>query len=355
VSSPTGAAPRHTPLPDRRALVTDAGAVLASVVSHLEAAGVSVTVLDAGATSVEAAEIAAEFPVVIIGHLRFGAQEIRRLHSTGLLIRAGIGYDVIDVAAATEASIWVANVPDFCVDEVADHTMLLLGAAMRRLPASLQSWRAAQRWDVLQRLPPMHRMRGRRLGLVGLGRIGRQVAARAVAFGWHVVAHDPFVGAGASGSAVPLVGLDELLSTSDAISLHCPSSPDTHHLLDAQRLALLRHGAIVVNTSRGALVDLDALHDAVVRGQVAVAALDVLDGEPLPDLAHPVLHLDQVIVTPHVAWVSVEAQDELARATADDALRYLDGERPRNLLNAGARQVSAETAATSASTSAVEL
>ena len=316
----------------RRALVTDAGAVLAAVVTHLEQAGVAVTVLEPGATSAEAAARAADVPVVIIGLLPFGADEIAALRETRLLIRAGIGYDIVDVDAATGAGIWVANVPDFCVDEVADHTMLLLAAAMRRLPSSLDMWRAAGRWAVIPDLPPMHRMRGRRLGLVGLGRIGRQVAARARGFGWEVVAHDPFVAAG-SATDVEFVPLDELLGTCDAISLHCPLTPETEHLLDAARLDLLRDGTVVVNTSRGGLVDLDALHDAVVRGKVGVAALDVLDGEPLPDLDHPLLALDNVIVTPHVAWFSADAQVELARATADEALRFFDGERPRNLIN----------------------
>ena len=321
-----------------QALVTDAGAVLAAVVTHLEDEGVTVEVLEQGATDVDAAKAADGVPVVIVGLLPFGAAAIAKLRGTGLLIRAGIGYDIIDVPAASAAGIWVANVPDFCVDEVADHTMLLLAAAMRRLPTTLGLWREKGRWAVIPDLPPMHRMRGKRLGLIGLGRIGRQVAVRARSFGWEVVAHDPFLDAGtANVDGVALVGLGELLATSDAISLHCPLTPETDHFVDAALLGRLRPGAVVVNTSRGGLVDLDALHAAVDSGQVAVAALDVVDGEPAPDLDHPLLHHANAIVTPHVAWVSSDAQAELARNTANEALRYLRGERPRNLINPDAR------------------
>lgn len=322
----------------REALVTDAGAVLVAVVDQLEDAGVSVRVLEPGATSTEAAEAAADVSVVIIGGMNFGASEIARLRSTGLLIRAGIGYDVIDVDEATAAGIWVANVPDFCVDEVADHTMLLLGAAMRRLPDALGLWRSAGSWNVTVQLPDMHRMRGKRLGLVGLGRIGRQVAQRARSFGWDLVAHDPCIPADAEGAeGVPLVDLDELIATSHAISLHCPLTPETHHLIDETRLKAAREGVVIVNTSRGGLVDLGALDDALASGQVSVAALDVLDGEPLPDLSLPILSRANLIVTPHVAWYSIDAQVELARGTAAEALRYLDGHRPLNLVNPQAR------------------
>lgn len=321
-----------------QALVTDAGAVLAAVVTHLEDEGVTVTVLEQGATAEDAAVAADGVPVVIVGLLPFGAGAIEKLHGTGLLIRAGIGYDIIDVPAATAAGIWVANVPDFCVDEVADHTMLLLAAAMRRLPTTLALWRAVGRWAVIPELPTMHRMRGKRLGLIGLGRIGRQVAVRARSFGWEVVAHDPFVDATTPEvDGVTLVGLGELLATSDAISLHCPLTDETDHFVDAALLGQLRPGVVVVNTSRGGLVDVDALYAAVDSGRVSVAALDVIDGEPTPDLDHPLLGHDNVIVTPHVAWCSVDAQAELARNTANEALRYLRGERPRNLVNPDAR------------------
>ena len=327
-----------TEVEPREVLVTAAGEVLASSVEQLEAESVKVRVLERGTTSREAAEAAADIPVVVIGGTRFGADEIARLRATGLLIRAGVGYDVIDVEAATAAGIWVANVPDFCVEEVADHTILLLLASMRRLPEAMQLWRSAQSWHVTTQLPPIHRIRGKRLGLVGLGRIGRLVASRAVSLGWEVVGYDPYVSADTQRAAgAEPVELDELFMTSDALSLHCPLTSENHHLVDAQRLARTRPGAVIVNTSRGGLIDLAALDDAIVSGVISVAALDVLDGEPTPDLSHPLLGRDNVIVTSHLAWYSLDAINELATKTAAEALRYLNGERPLHILNPDAR------------------
>lgn len=322
-----------------RVVVTDAAELLRPAVDRLEAAGQRVRVLPPGLDSAEAARRSADVDVALIGVLPFGAAQIAALHRTGLLIRAGIGYDIIDVEAATSRGIWVANVPDFCVDEVADHTTLLLLAAARRLVTVASVWRSAGRWLVSDLLPEIHRVRGRRLGVVGLGRIGRAVAARAQAFGLEVVGFDPVLAAGvAVESGVARVGLDELFATSDFVTLHCPLTPETRHLVDSRRLAATPTGLILLNTSRGGLVDLDALEAAIVSGHVAAAALDVLDGEPAPPLDHPLLSRPEVLVTPHVAWYSMEARRDLAIHAADEALRYLRGERPRNLVNPDARQ-----------------
>ncbi len=324
----------------REVLVTDAAEVLAPAVKHLEAASAKVHVLNAGVTPVEAAARAARTPVVIIGHMHFRSTEISKLSETGLLIRAGIGYDVIDVRAATGAGIWVANVPDFCVDEVADHTMLLVLSAMRRLPESMHTWRRQHLWHVNATLPAIRRLNGRRLGIVGLGRIGRAVARRAAGFGLDVVSFDPFLPPrqhhAVGGTSVDL---GELLATSDIISLHCPLTEENHHLLDARSLETVRRGVVVINASRGGLIDLDALDGALESGVVSYAALDVLDGEPDPDLNHPILSRPNVLVTSHTAWLSNDASHELAINTAKEALRYLDGRLPRNLVNPEARSL----------------
>src|SRR5439155_14025584 len=142
----------------------------------------------------------------------------------------GIGYDIIDVDAASARRIWVANVPDYCVDEVADHTLMLLLAAARRLPTVATAWRTVGRWVVTDLLPEIHRVRGRRLGVIGLGRIGRAVAVRARALGLDVVGSDPLVPDDLPREAgVQLVDLDELVATSDIVTLHCPLTPGTHH------------------------------------------------------------------------------------------------------------------------------
>jgi D-3-phosphoglycerate dehydrogenase / 2-oxoglutarate reductase len=319
---------------EQRVLVTDAGELLAPGVERLREAGVDVEVLPEATLPLQAASRAADVPVVIVGVMRIDGTAISVLRATRLLIRAGIGYDVIDVAAATRRGIWVANVPDYCVDEVADHTTLLVLAAMRRLPEMTALWRTEDKFTVNDLLPPVHRPRGLRLGIIGFGRIGRAVAARAQAFGWQVVAHDPLVaGDDIRANGASPVAFSELLETSDAITLHAPLQQTTTHLIGTAELAAMKRGVVIVNTSRGGLVDLDALDTSVVDGHVAAVGLDVLDGEPNPDLSHPLLSRPNVVVTPHVAWYSIEARRELALRTADEALRYLRGQRPRNIVN----------------------
>lgn len=324
----------------REALITDATQVLAPAIEHLIRSGVKVHVLEPNATTDDAVKRSAGIPVLIIGGMHFGADDIRRLEDTRLMIRAGVGYDVIDVEAATSSGVWVANVPDFCIEEVADHTVLLLLSAMRQLPAAMDSWRRARSWHVTSTLPPIHRISGKRLGLVGLGRIGRLVAHRARSFGMDVVAFDPFLPAEQHTEAgASSVTLDELFATSDIVSLHCPLTEDNHHLIDAESLASMRPGAIIVNTSRGGLIDLDALDEALDTGVVAFAALDVLDGEPHPNLDHTLLARPNVLITSHTAWYSLDASRELAISTAREAIRFLDGERPINLINPEAHQL----------------
>ncbi len=331
--------PELKPPAAREAMITDAVAVLAPVVSHLEAAGVTVRTADDGAKEDDVLRAAKGIPVLITGFLPFGSKELNELEGTELIVRAGIGYDSIDVAAATEAGIWVANVPDFCVDEVADHTMLLLLAAARRLPEAMNFWREQSHWAVNAQLPEMHRTKGRTLGLIGFGRIGRAVAIRAQAFGWKILVYDPYLPPDVvAACGATSVGLDDLALRSDAISLHCPLNDDTQHLVDATFLEHVKGGATIVNTGRGGLVDLDALDAAVGAGDVAYAALDVLDGEPDPDLAHPLLQRPNVLVTSHSGWRSVDAVAELAAKSAEQAVQFFDGQIPTNVLNPQARQ-----------------
>jgi len=218
----------------------------------------------------------------------------------------------VDIAAAAQRGIWVANVPDYCMDEVADHTLMLVLAAMRRLPHMTQQV-AQGRW-LDPELPVVRRLSGRTLGLVGVGRIGERVATRARGFGLRVIAHDPRLDTErATALAIEPVDLPRLLAASDIVSLHLPLTPDTRHLLRAETFALMRPGSVLVNTSRGGLVDLDALATVLADGVVAAAGLDVLDGEPEPPLGHPLLADPRVIVTPHVAFYSVDAQADLGR------------------------------------------
>jgi phosphoglycerate dehydrogenase-like enzyme len=318
-------------------VITDASAMLGAAVETLQAAGVRYEVLPEGLAPDEVARRAAAAEVVIVTYVSLRKPALELLRQTGLIIRCGVGVDSIDVDAATARGIWVANVPDYAVHEVADHTMLLLLAAARQLKRLQSSWQQRGWGDV--EYPTVRRLHGCRLGIIGLGRIGSQVALRARAFGMDIVAYSPHLTearAGAVGAAA--VTLDELLQTSEVISLHCPLTPVTHHVLDGRAFAVMGRGVIILNTARGGLIDLRALQAAVEDGTVAAVGLDVLEREPVPDLALPLLHQENVIVTPHVAWYSGDAVRELGVLAAEEALRYLRGEVPRAVLNPQARK-----------------
>lgn len=311
--------------------ITDSHALLEPAVAYLREAGVEVRQPSPGATADEAVALAAGSPSVIFGVIHLGNAQLETLarNGTGLVVRAGIGYDNVDVDLAHRHGIRVANVPDYCVDEVADHTLLLLLASLRRLGTLTEL--ASRTWVVADLLPPVHRIRGRRLGIIGFGRIGRQVAERAKPFGFEVVAHDPWADDAAFAAAgVQRLPLEELLATSDAVTLHIPLAAGGPHLIGAAELRQMKRGAVLVNTSRGGLVDLDALDAAIADGTIAAAGLDVLDGEPDAPLDHPVLARPETITTPHTAWYSHEARRALAIKSAEEALRFLDGEPIRN-------------------------
>ena len=325
------------PLP-RTVTVTDSEQLLLPGIERLRANGVEVTVVPDGTPPIEAARAAAGATVVLDGTLAMREAEIAEMTSARLIIRAGIGYDLIDVAAASARGIWVANVPDYCADEVADHTVLLLMAAARRLDQAAITWRQEQKWLVYEKLAPVYRPSERTLGIVGVGRIGSRVAKRALAFGWNVIGHDAMLPPDVirERGAQP-VSLDELFRRADAIALHCPLTAETHHLVDAARLATTKPGVIIVNTSRGGLIDIAALDAAVASGHVSAAGLDVLEDEPRPDMSQPIFTRPSVTITSHTAWYSVDARRELALLCADEALRVIEGGRPRNAVNPEAR------------------
>lgn len=310
--------------------------MLEAAVATLEAAGASYECLPEGLSPDEVATRSADAEVLIVTFVPLHKPALRLLRRVGLIVRCGVGVDLIDVAAATELGIQVANVPDYAVQEVADHTLLLVLAAARQLNHFARSWRD-KGWTSVE-YPTIRRLKGRRLGIVGLGRIGSQVAIRARALGMDVVAYGPRLNASRlTELGVTGVPLDELFRTSDVISLHAPLTSDTRHLLNARAFGLMRPGVIIVNTARGGLIDLQALQSAVDRGVVGAAALDVLEGEPSPDLSLPLLRRPNVSITPHVAWYSQDAVRELGVLAAEEALRFLRGETLRAVLNPQAR------------------
>ncbi len=248
-----------------------------------------------------------------------------------IVARYGVGVDNIDVATATRRGIPVTNVPDYCVEEVSDHALALILAAMRKVASYDRAIRAG-RWD-LKVGRPMHRLRGRTLGIVGLGRIGTRLAEKALALGLRVLANDPGVSpARAEALGAGMVSLTDLLTEADAVSLHVPLTPQTRHLIGAAELARMKAEAILVNTARGDLVDLDALREALAAGRIAGAALDVLPQEP-PDPNDPLLRMENVILTPHAAFYSEESLVELQTKAAQEVARCLRGEPLRSVFN----------------------
>lgn len=229
---------------------------------------------------------------------------------------ATIGFDYIDVDAARERGIWVANVPDYCVDEVADHTLALLLALTRNVVAFDRHVRGG-RWDA-RAFGWLRTLRGLRVGIVGHGRIGSAVAQRLRAFGAELLVHD------VRDVGVPLVPLDELLARSDAVTLNVPLNASTRGLLGTQQIASMRSGAFLVNTSRGAVVELEPLVRALREGHLAGAALDVLPEEPPPEVPE----LPNLIVTPHAAYQSEEAERKAVAGAVDAVRAALRGERP---------------------------
>lgn len=250
-----------------------------------------------------------------------------------LIVRYGIGVDNVDLAAARERGIPVCNVPDYCIDEVADHTIAMILASTRQVVSHTVAVREG-RWGLAVPIEGMKALRDLAVGVVGCGRIGREVIRRILPFGCRVVAFDPVVDPASLGleGVQPVGSLAELLSTSDVVTLHCPSTVQTRRMINEYALALLRPGSILVNLSRGDLVDTDALVAALTTGRVGSAALDVCDPEPIP-AGHPLLGLPNVIVSPHIASASPRAVRSLRETAAGLVARAIRGEPLINVVN----------------------
>jgi D-3-phosphoglycerate dehydrogenase / 2-oxoglutarate reductase len=246
-----------------------------------------------------------------------------------IIARYGAGVDNIDVEAATRAGITVTYVPDYCVDEVADHAMALLLASARNIvPAALDVREGG--WSVPQE--GVHRIRGRRLALLGVGRIGQRVAARARAFGLEVVGYDPFVADWGEILAEPAESVEEAVAEADFVSLHAPLTDETRHMIDEAAIGHMSRAPTVVNASRGGLIDLEAATRALDDGRLTRLALDVTEVEPLPD-DDPLRRHPRALVTPHMAFYSAEAQDELQRRATEEVVRALSGQPPNCPVN----------------------
>jgi len=270
--------------------------------------------------------VARDADAILVTYAKLPGDLLRQLRRCKAIGRFGLGVDNIDVAAAAELGITVTYVPDYCMQEVSDHAMALLLALARKVPQS-NALVQAGRWE-MPAVVPIHRLAGRVLGLVGFGNIPRELAPKAKAFGLRVVAHDPYVSQQVLDAArVQRLSFDQLLENSDFVSIHAPLLSATRGLFNAEVFRKMKKGARLINTARGPLVDEDALVAALDSGQLAGAALDVVVVEPLPKDSKLIGH-DNVILTPHTAFYSVEALNELQTKCAADVARVLSGEPP---------------------------
>jgi D-3-phosphoglycerate dehydrogenase len=277
----------------------------------------------------EVAAQAGDADVLINQYAPITAEVLDALPRCRLVVRYGVGVDNVDVEAAAERGVWVANVPDYGRDEVADHTLALALAVLRGVVALDRSVREGT-WD-LAAARPLRRLSALTWGVVGCGAIGTAVAGRAAGLGMRVLGYD--VDQVRSEPPIERVPLEELLEAADLVSLHAALTRDSHHLVGAAALARMRPTAFLVNTARGGLVDSGALLAALDVGELAGAALDVLEGEPPDELGWRLARHPRVVATPHAAWYSEEAFSTLKTEVAREALRVLEGGQPRSPVN----------------------
>jgi D-3-phosphoglycerate dehydrogenase len=274
--------------------------------------------------------VAKDADALFATYAKITADMIRQMTRCRIISRFGIGVDNVDIAAATERGIVVTKVPDYCIDEVSDHAMALLLAAVRKIPLA-NSMVHEGRWE-MPAVVPIHRLRGTVLGLVGFGRIPQLVAPKAQSFGMQVVSYDPYIPKSVFESAkVRGVEFKELLKISDYISIHSPLLPETQGLFNAEAFRQMKPHAYLINTARGPIVDEAALAKALDAGQLAGAALDVMTKEPPQN--SPLLGRPNVIITPHTSFYSEESLVDLQTKAAEEVVRVLQGQAPRNPVN----------------------
>jgi D-3-phosphoglycerate dehydrogenase len=253
---------------------------------------------------------------------------LENLPNCKVVSRYGVGVDSVDLKAATDLGIIVANVPDYCMDEVADQTVSMLLGLIRKTAFFDQKVKSGQ-WNFRQGIP-IYRTRGKTLGLIGCGKIGLEVAKRISAFGLRVIAFDPYIEK--PHEVIELKDIDTVLKESDFISIHCPLNDSTRHLIGDEAFKKMEKRPILINTSRGPIIDEKALIQALKEGLISGAGLDVLEKEP-PDSQNPLLKMENVILTPHVSFYSVESISELKRRTAKNVADVLTGRWPRSVVN----------------------
>jgi len=274
--------------------------------------------------------VATDADALLVTYAKITAEMIQTLTRCRIISRFGIGVDNVDLAAATSAGIVVTRVPDYCIDEVSDHTLALLLALARKIPFANAQVHAGG-WE-MSAVVPIHRLRGRVLGLAGFGRIPQLVAPKAKSFGLRVIAHDPYVPAEIFARAgVEAVEFAQVLELSDFVSVHTPLLPETRGLFGAEAFRQMKPTAYLINTARGPIVDELALARALDAGHLAGAALDVMAQEP--PVSSPLVGRANVILTPHTSFYSEESLVDLQVKAAEEVTRVLTGHAPRNPVN----------------------
>ena len=275
--------------------------------------------------------LAADADALFVQYAPITARVFDALHNLKIVVRYGVGVDCVDLDAATKHNVYVCNVPDYGVEEVSTHAMTMVLASLRKLVLLSNSVKAGK-WD-FKIAKPIHRTCSLTLGIAGFGRIPKMVAKKAAAFSFRILAYDPYVDAKVmSEFGVKKTDFDTLLRESDVISIHVPLTKETRHLFNKAAFEKMKKGAFLVNTSRGPLVDENDLVSALKKKKLAGAALDVCEKEPLPSSSE-LRQFDNVILTPHAAWYSEEAQNDLQRKAAEEVVRVLRNEKPRYCVN----------------------
>lgn len=298
-----------------------------------EAAGAELDVL--GSTDPEAVrEATAGADVTLSAYSTIDRSILEGLAPGATVIRYGIGVDTIDLDAATALGVRACNVPDYGANTVADHTVTLALALARRIPEYDRALRAGEDgWIPAPEVGSIRSLEDTVYGLIGTGQIGRQVATRMQVFGCRVIAYDPYADATATAEAgIELMGLEDMLGQAHIVSVHAPLTPETHHLLDRDRMRAMPPGAIIVNTARGPLVDTVAACELLETGHLGGLGLDVFESEPL-ETGHPARHAERAILTPHAAYYSDRSLRNLQRYATEEMGRALRGEPLRCCVN----------------------
>ncbi len=288
-------------------------------------------------TGKELPELARDADAILQQYAKIPRETIEKLTNCKAICRYGIGVDIVDVQAAYDHGMVVTNVPDYCIDEVAEHTIALGMMLLRRIPAYNAATHAGK-WHWQESGAPIFRFRNQTWGIVGFGQIAQNMVHKIKAFGFTFQAYDPYVSAGFMETVgVNKANLEVLLKTSDIVTIMCPYTKKTHHLIDESALTMMPEHAVLLNCSRGKVVDNQALYKALSEGWIASAGIDDTEEEPAkmdtwsPDM-NPLFTLDNCIITPHVAYISESALLECRRVAAENAKAVLLGQTPPNIV-----------------------